>query len=61
VTAHAVPTEAQFARSRAFFFEGVEHLDGGRLEPGGCLAFTIERAEAGRDLQLLPSLRYAHS
>jgi predicted TPR repeat methyltransferase len=31
------------------------------LEPGGCLAFTIERAEVGWDLQLLPSLRYAHS
>ena len=31
------------------------------LEPGGCLAFTVELAEAGRDVQLLPSLRYAHS
>jgi predicted TPR repeat methyltransferase len=31
------------------------------LEPGGCLAFTVELAKEGRDLQLLPSLRYAHS
>jgi predicted TPR repeat methyltransferase len=31
------------------------------LEPGGCLAFTVERAEDGRDIQLRPSLRYAHS
>ncbi len=31
------------------------------LEPGGCLAFSVELAEAGRDFQLLPSLRYAHS
>ena len=31
------------------------------LEPGGCLAFTVELAEEGRDIQLLPSLRYAHS
>jgi predicted TPR repeat methyltransferase len=31
------------------------------LEPGGCLAFTVELAKEGRDIQLLPSLRYAHS
>src|SRR5207249_7947420 len=31
------------------------------LEPGGCLAFTIELTKAGQDIQLLPSLRYAHS
>jgi predicted TPR repeat methyltransferase len=31
------------------------------LEPGGCLAFTVELADQGRDIQLLPSLRYAHS
>jgi predicted TPR repeat methyltransferase len=31
------------------------------LEPGGCLAFTVELANEGRDIQLLPSLRYAHS
>jgi len=31
------------------------------LEPGGCLAFTVELAKSGRDIQLLPSLRYAHS
>jgi predicted TPR repeat methyltransferase len=31
------------------------------LEPGGCLAFTVERAREGQDIQLLPSLRYAHS
>ena len=31
------------------------------LEPGGCLAFTVELAEEGQDIQLLPSLRYAHS
>lgn len=31
------------------------------LEPGGCLAFTVERAGTARDVQLLPSLRYAHS
>ncbi len=32
-----------------------------RLAPGGCFAFSVERAEAGQDLVLLPSLRYAHS
>ena len=31
------------------------------LEPGGCLAFTVELAMEGQDIQLLPSLRYAHS
>jgi predicted TPR repeat methyltransferase len=31
------------------------------LEPGGCLAFTVEPSAGGRDIQLLPSLRYAHS
>jgi predicted TPR repeat methyltransferase len=31
------------------------------LEPGGCLAFTVELAKTGQDVQLLPSLRYAHS
>jgi tetratricopeptide (TPR) repeat protein len=31
------------------------------LEPGGCLAFTVEPAKTGQDIQLLPSLRYAHS
>jgi predicted TPR repeat methyltransferase len=31
------------------------------LQPGGCLAFTVERADAGREVQLLASLRYAHS
>ena len=31
------------------------------LEPGGCLAFTVELAEEGKDIQLLSSLRYAHS
>jgi predicted TPR repeat methyltransferase len=31
------------------------------LQPGGCLAFTVELAREGRDIQLLPSLRYAHS
>ena len=31
------------------------------LEPGGCLALTVELAKKGQDIQLLPSLRYAHS
>ena len=31
------------------------------LEPSGCLAFTVELANEGRDIQLLSSLRYAHS
>jgi predicted TPR repeat methyltransferase len=31
------------------------------LEPGGLFAFTVELAADGQDLQLLPSLRYAHS
>ena len=29
------------------------------LAPGGCLAFTVELAREGHDIQLLPSLRYA--
>ena len=32
-----------------------------RLAPGGSFAFSVEQADAGRDLQLRPSLRYAHS
>ncbi len=32
-----------------------------RLQPGGCFAFSVELASARADLQLLPSLRYAHS
>ena len=32
-----------------------------RLRPGGCFAFSVERASEGQDLQLRPSLRYAHS
>jgi len=32
-----------------------------RLQPGGCFAFSVELASTGADLQLLPSLRYAHS
>ena len=31
------------------------------LEPEGCFAFTVELAKSGEDIQLLPSLRYAHS
>jgi predicted TPR repeat methyltransferase len=31
------------------------------LAPGGCVAFTVERVGTDRDVQLLPSLRYAHS
>jgi len=31
------------------------------LAPGGVFAFSVERAASGRDLELLPSLRYAHS
>lgn len=31
------------------------------LEPGGCFAFTVERAPDSEDFRLLPSLRYAHS
>jgi len=31
------------------------------LEPGGCLAFTVEVNKSGPDLQLLSNLRYAHS
>ncbi|MBL0918402.1 MAG: tetratricopeptide repeat protein [Hydrogenophaga sp.] len=32
-----------------------------RLAPGGVFAFSVEQADPGRDLQLRPSLRYAHS
>lgn len=32
-----------------------------RLAPGGRFAFCVEQADPGRDLQLRPSLRYAHS
>jgi len=32
-----------------------------RLAPGGCFAFSVERALTGQDLVLMPSLRYAHS
>ena len=38
-------------------FEGVSRA----LRPGGWLAFTVERAPDERDVQLLPSLRHAHS
>jgi predicted TPR repeat methyltransferase len=38
-------------------FDGVRRL----LVPGGTFAFTVERATGDQDLQLLPSLRYAHS
>jgi predicted TPR repeat methyltransferase len=31
-----------------------------RLAPGGILAFSVEQADPGHDLQLRPSLRYAH-
>ena len=31
-----------------------------RLAPGGVLAFSLEQADPGHDLQLRPSLRYAH-
>lgn len=31
------------------------------LAPGGCFAFSVERALTGRELVLMPSLRYAHS
>lgn len=31
-----------------------------RLSPGGVFAFCVEQADAGRALQLRPSLRYAH-
>jgi predicted TPR repeat methyltransferase len=31
-----------------------------RLAPGGVLAFSVEQADPGHDLQLRPSLRYAH-
>ncbi|MGE0098057.1 MAG: tetratricopeptide repeat protein [Hydrogenophaga sp.] len=32
-----------------------------RLQPDGCFAFSVELARNHTDLQLLPSLRYAHS
>lgn len=32
-----------------------------RMAPGGCFALSVERARAGHDLVLMPSLRYAHS
>jgi predicted TPR repeat methyltransferase len=32
-----------------------------RLAPGGAFAFSVEQADPGRELQLRPSLRYAHS
>lgn len=32
-----------------------------RLQPGGCFAFSVELANDGQELQLRPSLRYAHS
>ncbi len=38
-------------------FESVARI----LEPGGLFAFTVELSADGQDLQLLPSLRYAHS
>jgi predicted TPR repeat methyltransferase len=31
-----------------------------RLAPGGILAFSVEQADPGHDLQLRPSLRHAH-
>lgn len=31
------------------------------LRPGGRFAFTVEETDDGRDIRLLPSLRYAHS
>lgn len=41
--------------------EDVFELLAQRIRPSGWLAFTLEEAEAGHSLQLLPSLRYAHS
>lgn len=38
-------------------FAGVARV----LQPGGLFAFTVELAAQGQELQLLPSLRYAHS
>lgn len=32
-----------------------------RLRPGGCFAFSVERHDGPQDLQLLPSMRYAHA
>jgi predicted TPR repeat methyltransferase len=31
------------------------------VAPGGCFAFTVELSPDGKEVQLLPSLRYAHS
>lgn len=38
-------------------FESVRRI----LDNAGCFAFTVERAADGQEMQLLPSLRYAHS
>ncbi len=38
-------------------FAGVARV----LQPGGLFCFTVELAAEGQELQLLPSLRYAHS
>lgn len=38
-------------------FAGVRRV----LEPGGCFAFTVERADGVDGYRLQPSLRYAHS
>ncbi len=38
-------------------FAGVARI----LKPGGVFAFTVEALDAGPDMQLMPSLRYAHS
>jgi len=38
-------------------FAGVRRV----LAPGGLFAFSVEPAASGHELQLLPSLRYAHS
>jgi len=38
-------------------FAGVAKI----LEPGGQFCFTVEPADEGEDLQLMPSLRYGHS
>lgn len=31
------------------------------LNPGGCFAFTVELPQSSQDIELLPSLRHAHS
>jgi predicted TPR repeat methyltransferase len=38
-------------------FDGVARI----LLPGGLFAFSVELSTNREDLQLLPSLRYAHS